>query len=71
MLSMSLGVAAAGGLLSTFVEFFGSGPAHALPAFDATFICVGMITAVSAWIFWQLSDDVSPDDPKPQPADLG
>jgi hypothetical protein len=26
---------------------------------------------VSAWIFWQLSDDVSPDDPKPQPADLG
>jgi EmrB/QacA subfamily drug resistance transporter len=71
MLSMSLGVAAAGGLLSTFVEFFGSGPAHALPAFHATFICVGMITAVSAWIFWQLSDDVSPDDPKPQPADLG
>jgi EmrB/QacA subfamily drug resistance transporter len=70
MLSMSLGVASAGGLLSTFVDVFGSGPAHALPAFHATFICVGLITVVSAWIFWQLSDEVSAGDHKPQTTDL-
>jgi EmrB/QacA subfamily drug resistance transporter len=71
MLSMSLGVAAAGGLLTTFVDVFGSGPAHAVPAFHATFICVGLITAVSAWIFWQLSDEVSSVPREPPPQDLG
>ena len=70
MLSMSLGVAAAGGLLTTFVDVFGSGPAHAVPAFHATFICVGLITAVSAWIFWQLSDEGSSVPREPQPQDL-
>ncbi|MGH8323634.1 MAG: MFS transporter, partial [Steroidobacteraceae bacterium] len=57
MLSMSLGVAAAGGLLTTFVE--GYGHARELIAFHATFICVGLMTSASAWIFWQLSSDVS------------
>jgi EmrB/QacA subfamily drug resistance transporter len=58
MLSMSLGVAAAGGLLTTFATLFGhpSGK-DSLPAFHASFICMGMITAASAWIFWQLSPD--------------
>jgi EmrB/QacA subfamily drug resistance transporter len=55
MLSMSLGVAAASGLLAAFTGVFGSehGVA-ALPAFRATFACVGLVTATSAWMFWQL-----------------
>jgi EmrB/QacA subfamily drug resistance transporter len=57
MLSMSLGVAAAGGLLTTFVDLFGRSTAEGLPAFHATFICVGLMTAASAWIFWQLAAD--------------
>ena len=57
MLSMSLGVAAAGGLLATFVDAYGHG--HELLSFHATFICVGLMTCASAWIFWQLSKDVT------------
>jgi EmrB/QacA subfamily drug resistance transporter len=57
MLSMSLGVAAAGGLLTTFVDLFGRDRSQGLPAFHATFICVGLMTSISAWIFWQLSPD--------------
>ncbi|GAA0714964.1 multidrug transporter subunit MdtD [Dokdonella soli] len=55
MLSMSLGVATASGLLAAFAGVFGSEHgAAALPAFHATFVCVGLVTAASAWIFWQL-----------------
>lgn len=55
MLAMSLGVAAAGGALSAFSEAFGvEGGTAALPAFHATFIGVGLITSMSAWMFWQL-----------------
>jgi EmrB/QacA subfamily drug resistance transporter len=55
MLSMSLGVAAAGGLLATFTSLLAAPSAKATPlAFQATFICMGAITACSAWIFWQL-----------------
>ena len=57
MLSMSLGVAAAAGLLTTFVDVFSRDPAPRLPAFRATFVCVGLMTAASAWIFWQLAAD--------------
>lgn len=54
-LSMSLGVAMAGGLLTAFAALSGSEHgAAALPAFHATFLCVGLVTAASAWIFWQL-----------------
>ena len=56
MLSMSLGVAAAGALLSAFVEHLGS-KAGPLSAFHGTFICMGLITAMSAFIFAQLSPD--------------
>jgi len=52
MLSMSLGVAAAGGLLTTFEDLFGR--ARTIASFHGTYICVGVMTAVSAWIFWQL-----------------
>lgn len=55
MLSMSLAVATAGALLANFEDYFGI--AHALSAFHATFIAVGLITVASAWIFWQLSPD--------------
>ncbi|MFC7517372.1 multidrug transporter subunit MdtD [Herbaspirillum sp. GCM10030257] len=62
MLAMSLGVAAAGGLLATFGGFFGSAPGgQSLAAFHASFVCMGLITIASAWIFWQLSPDVTSD----------
>jgi len=55
MLSTSLGVASASGLLAAFTSLFGfERGTNALPAFHATFICVGLITATSATIFWQL-----------------
>lgn len=52
MLSMSLGVAAASGLLAAFGG--GERVGAALPAFRYTFICVGLITSLSAAMFWQL-----------------
>jgi EmrB/QacA subfamily drug resistance transporter len=55
MLAMSLGTAAAGGLLSAFVEVFGRAARQGLPAFHATFVCLGLMTAAAAWIFWQLA----------------
>jgi hypothetical protein len=59
MLSISLGVAAAGALLATFAGLVdgvqGSKP---LAAFQATFIAMGLITAASASIFWQLAPKV-------------
>ena len=57
MLSMSLAVTSAGALLQTFRNHMGREHdfANALPAFHATFICVGLITSASAWIFMQLS----------------
>ena len=59
MLSLSLGVAAAGGLLSTFAGVLGNAPGRsALAAFQASFLCMGLITAASAWVFWQLSPEV-------------
>jgi EmrB/QacA subfamily drug resistance transporter len=55
MLSTSFGVASASGLLAAFTSWFGfERGANALPAFHATFICVGLITSTSAVIFWQL-----------------
>jgi EmrB/QacA subfamily drug resistance transporter len=55
MLAMSLAVAAAGGLLAGFTDSFGR--EHLLAVFQATFLCVGLMTTASAWIFWQLPDD--------------
>jgi EmrB/QacA subfamily drug resistance transporter len=55
MLSTSLGVASASGLLAAFTSLFGfEHGTNALPAFHATFACMGLITATSAVIFWQL-----------------
>ncbi len=58
MLSMGFGVAGAGATLAAFSNVFGhEAGANALPAYHATFICVGLVTLSSAWIFWQLPDD--------------
>jgi hypothetical protein len=55
MLSMSLGVAVAGGLLGAFGGV-AADPAHldTLGAFRWTFVCVGGVTVTSAAIFAQL-----------------
>ncbi|MEO6748132.1 MAG: multidrug transporter subunit MdtD [Casimicrobiaceae bacterium] len=63
MLAMSLGVTAAGALLATFSDIFGHAtPAQTLSSFRATLACIGVMTAASAWIFWQLE----PDAPAPR-----
>jgi hypothetical protein len=55
MLSTSLGVASASGLLAAFTGLFGGEHgATTLPTFHTTFVCVGLITSTSAAIFWQL-----------------
>jgi EmrB/QacA subfamily drug resistance transporter len=65
MLSMSMGVATASGLLAAFSDLLGFERGTAvLPAFHATFICVGLVTAMSAWIFWQLDAERTPASAK-------
>ncbi len=72
MLSISMGVAAAGALLAIFNDLYARGDAtRALPAFHATFICVGILTSMSAWIFWQLAPDIRSVHKTEAPVDLG
>jgi len=72
MLSMSLGVAIAGALLSNFEQRFGTELLiETTRAFHATFISVGLITFCSAWIFWQLSPDEPMAREKIEPVELG
>ena len=56
MLSMSLGVAVAGGLLGAFGGLAAADPSQldTLSAFRWTFVCVGAVTVTSAAIFAQL-----------------
>jgi len=68
MLSTSLGVASASGLLAAFTGLLGfEHGTSALPAFHATFVCVGLITSTSAVIFWQL-DRPNAREVKPEAA---
>jgi hypothetical protein len=61
MLSMGLGVTIAGAVLATFTGILPRVTAtDSLPAFHATFLCVGIITASTAWIFGQLAPEVRP-----------
>lgn len=60
MLAMSLGVSVAGALLAVFVDGMHLTTANHLPAFQATYLSVGLITVASAWIFWQLAPDGTP-----------
>lgn len=65
MLSMSLGVAAAGGLLTAFNHGAEQAAgAQAIGAFHSTFVTVGLITCASAWIFWQLAPNAGRSTPK-------
>lgn len=59
MLAMSLGVAVAGALVAGFSAHFSlTGDSNTvLKAFQASFVCIGLITGASAWIFWQTPDD--------------
>jgi EmrB/QacA subfamily drug resistance transporter len=65
MVSMSFGVATAAALLTEFTQVLDADGAavsrsvHLLHAFQATFVTVGLITAAAAWIFSQLSRNVS------------
>ena len=54
MLAMSFGVANAGALLTTFKHYFSADGGAVLQAFHATFVCMGLITCLSTWIFAQL-----------------
>ncbi len=59
MLSMSLGVTVAGAMLAAFTGIMPHvTEANSLPAFHATFVCVGIITAGTSWIFAQLAPDI-------------
>ncbi|MEO6017474.1 MAG: MFS transporter, partial [Polaromonas sp.] len=59
MLAMSMGVAAAGAVLAGFTDHFGKAEAvQILHSFQATFVCMGLVTLASAAIFWQLSPAV-------------
>lgn len=52
-LAMGLGVASAAALLSGFSRELG-GSEHVLPAFQATYLCVGLLSMLAAAIFLQL-----------------
>jgi EmrB/QacA subfamily drug resistance transporter len=70
MLSMSLGVTVAGALLATFTGLLPRvTAANSLPAFHATFLCVGIITAGTSWIFAQLSPDIRTPAKKTDPSE--
>lgn len=70
MLSMSLGVTVAGALLATFTGLLRRVTAiNSLPAFHATFLCVGIITACSSYIFAQLSPDIRTPAKKTDPSE--
>ncbi|WP_028225930.1 multidrug transporter subunit MdtD [Paraburkholderia ferrariae] len=71
MLSMSLGVTVAGALLTTFTGIIGRHltASNVIPAFHATFICVGIITAASSWIFAQLASDLKRTAKKTDPSE--
>ncbi|MEQ5839593.1 multidrug transporter subunit MdtD [Paraburkholderia acidicola] len=70
MLSMSLGVTVAGALLATFTGLIPRATAvNTLPAFHATFLCVGIITAGTSWIFAQLAPDIRRAAKKTDPSE--
>jgi len=72
MLGISLSATVAGGILDAFSRLIDQGsPTDTLSAFHATFICIGLLTAASAWIFWQLSPDVPRETKKDDSLDLG
>jgi EmrB/QacA subfamily drug resistance transporter len=68
MLSMSLGVTVAGAMLAMFGNVFSKHvQPQALPVFHSTFVCVGLITMSSAFIFAQLASDTRGIDARKTP----
>ncbi|NZA02674.1 multidrug transporter subunit MdtD [Ottowia beijingensis] len=71
MLGMSLGVTCAAALLHAFADWLDTGAGlSALPAFRAAFVVIGLMTMLSAAIFWQLDRGlprrpVPPESPDP------
>ena len=63
MLAMGMGVAAAGAVLGAFTALWGGAPGQTLPAFHATFACIGLMTMAAAGIFAQLAPDGPADGP--------
>ncbi len=57
MLSMSFGVAVAGALLTSLGSLFSDKGGDVGSAFHSTFLCMGLITCFSTWIFVQLAHD--------------
>ena len=57
MLAMGMGVAAAGAVLGAFTALWGGAAGQTLPAFHATFACMGLMTMAAAGIFAQLAPD--------------
>ncbi len=70
-LSMSLGVAAAGALLAAFATPIvipiasDVGPRNVLHTFHATYLCMGLLSALAAGIFFQLGRGEGPSKPGP------
>jgi EmrB/QacA subfamily drug resistance transporter len=68
-LSMSLGVAAAGALLAAFATpvvipiASDVGPSNLLHTFHATYLCMGLLSALAAGIFFQLGRREGPAEP--------
>ena len=67
MLAMGMGVAAAGAVLGAFSALWGGSAGQTLPAFHATFACMGLMTMAAAGIFAQLA----PDGPADAPSQAG
>ena len=63
MLAMGMGVAAAGAVLGAFTALWGAAAGQTLPAFHATFACMGLMTMAAAGIFAQLAPDGPADGP--------
>jgi MFS family permease len=63
MLAMGMGVAAAGAVLGAFTALWGAAAGQTLPAFHATFACMGLMTMAAAGIFAQLAPDGPADRP--------
>jgi EmrB/QacA subfamily drug resistance transporter len=63
MLGMSLGVTCGAAMLTTFAGLLENGHGLAeIPAFRAAFLMIGLLTMISAGIFWQLPDDEASSD---------
>ena len=64
---LAMGVAAAGAVLGAFTALWGGAAGQTLPAFHATFACMGLMTMAAAGIFAQLA----PDGPADAPSQAG